>query len=227
MNRGEIITRFRQENPEITSNVASDSVLQSWCEVGNLEVCTRVRLVKGSTTITSISSQNTYDLSSEITNFYDIDEYPGGGVAYSNKRLTLTTKAELDQTTPLWRSSSSGTPTKYYRRGKNLILYRTPDTSGDDIDVDSVLIPDALDDDNKTPFNELSYLEPFHYSLVLYLKMRTFNGKVKREGMAQDTMAEYNEYIKWMDNEIDRGIYTKIQIRPPSYYRGTAYRRNR
>jgi len=220
MNRGEILTRFRQENPEITSNVASDSVLQSWVEVGNLEICRRVRLIRSDTTFTAVIGTSSYNLSNEISNFYDIDEYPGGGVSYDDNRLTKRTISELDSIRPSWRTASNGTPKDYYRRGSNIVLGTPPDTASD-IQVYTVLIADPLDADSKTPYNELSYLEPYHYALVLYLKMRAFMGKVKKRDAAEMAMQEYENYIVQMEREINRGIYTNMQIRPPTNYRGT------
>lgn len=226
MNRGEIITRMREEAPEITQNVASDSVLKSWVEVGDQEVCTKVRLIKGQTTFSSIVNERTYSLTSEIPKFYDIDEYPGGGVAYDNRRIDLESIASIDDKRPSWRTESSGSPKDYFRRGGDLVLGRKP-SEVKDIEVYSVLISDPLDNDGKTPFNQLSYLEPFHYSLVLYLKMRVFQGKVRKKDKAEEATAEYNAYINWMKDEIERGIYTNIQLRPASNYRGVSRYRTR
>ena len=219
MTRGEIITRFRQENPEITTNVAADSVLQSWCEIGDKEIGTRVRLVKGDTTFAATVSQSSYTLTNEITNFYDIDEFPGGGVEYNANRLVLETPSSLGEKRSSWGSASDGTPIDYYRRQGNLVLGRPPDATNN-IKVWTVLIPNALDDDSKTPFNQLSYLEPYHYSLVLYLKMRIFMGKVKKKDQGAMAQQEYESYINWMKKEINRGTYTPIQLRPGTNYKG-------
>jgi len=219
MNRKEIIARFREENPEITKSVASDSVLESWAEVGDKEICARVRLVKGQKTFSSAVGIDAYNLSVKIPKFYDIDEYPGGGVAYDNDRLRLETVASLDERRENWRDASNGTPFDYYRRGPDVVLGRKPDAIKD-IEIYTVLVSDDFDDDSKLPFNQLSYLEPFHYSLVLYLKMRVFMGKVKKKDPAAMAKLEYEDYVKWMKNEVDRGIYTAIQIRPPTNYRG-------
>lgn len=226
MNRGEIITRFREENPEITTNVVTNAVLQSWVEVGDQEVGVRTRLIKSSATFTATIDQDTYSLVNEITKFYDIDEYPGGGVAFNNKRLTLETPSSLDVKRPSWRTATSGTPKDYYRRQGNIVLGKPPSTAST-IKVYTILVPNALDDDTKLPFNELSYLEPFHYSLVLYLKMRTFMGKVKKKDMGMAAQQEFESYIKWMNGEINRGIYTKIQIKAPINYRGTSRNNSR
>ncbi len=212
MNRGEIIERFRQENPEATTTLISNAVLQSWCEVGDLEVCTKIRLIKDEATFSSIINQRQYLLTAEITKFYDIDMYPGGGVCYNNKYLNVTTPANLNQKNSSWRSST-GSPSEYYRRGGYLYFDKKPE-SVQDILVSTVLLPDPLDDDLKEPFNELSYLKPFHYALVLYLKFRLFNGKIKKENMAELSKAEYSDYIMWMDKEIDRGVYSTVQFRP-------------
>src|SRR3990167_2579671 len=224
MTRGEIITRFRQENPEITTNVATDSVLQSWAEIGNTETAVKARLIRGATEFSAIASKSApddvqYNLITEINNFYDIDEYPGGGVSYNDKRLTLTTPSQLDADKPGWRTASSGTPTRYYRRNQYINL--DPTASGTStIRVYTVLQPDDLDDNTKEPFNELEHLRPFHYALVLYLKMRAFAGKVKKPETSMTAQQEYESYTKWMLDEVNRNIYQDITLRPPTQYRG-------
>ena len=224
MNRGDIIERFRQENPEITTNVASDAVLQSWCEIGNAETAVRARLIKGSTTFAATADEETYNLVSRISKFYDIDELPGGGVAYNDKRLKLTTPAQLDAERPSWRTASSGTPNSYYRRNENIYLV-VPPSGTSDITIDAVLLADDLDDDSKEPFNGLANLKPFHYALVLYLKMRAFGGKVKKKDTSMTAKEEYEDYIDWIKKENQRGIYQEIKIRPSSGYRSTSRRR--
>lgn len=224
MNRGEIITRFRQENPEVTQNVASDATLESWAEVGNLEIARKARLIKGDTTFSAVVGISEYNLTNEIDKFYDIDELPGGGVAYNNKRLTMESVASLDMKRPSWRTASNGTPKDYFRRNQFLVLGTPPDATSD-IQVYCILLADPLDDDDKTPFNQLEHLEAYHYSLVLYLKMRVFMGKVKKPDIAQLAQQEYNEYVDNMTKETNRGIFQAIRIRPPSGYMGTGRRR--
>jgi len=224
MDRGAIIQRFRQENPSITANVASDAVLQSWCEIGNLEVATRARLIRGETTFSSSIDEDTYNLTALIPSFYDIDELPGGGVVYNNKRIELESVASLDAKRSGWRTQSSGTPIDYYRRNQFLVFGRDP-SSVEDVLVYSVLKPDTLDDDSKTPFNQLEHLEPFHYSLVLYLEMRVYGNKVIRPTSEMTAKQEYETYIDWLKKEVYRGIYQDIIMRPPVNYRGHGRRK--
>lgn len=226
MTREEIINRFRQENPEITDRVITDTVLNSWCLVGDKEICTRNRLLKSEGTFTSVSGTRQYDLTQEISNFYDIDDLPGGGVIYANDPLTYTTIAELDQTRPNWRSESNGTPKYYYRRNQYLYFNKAPSsgTTGT-VRVYVILISDDFDDDSKLPFNQLTFLEPFHYSLVLYLTMRA-KGKVGKPQEKQVSMQEYNDYLRWMKREVDRGTFHTIQFKPQKGYRSSAYSRS-
>ena len=214
MTRAEIIERFRQENPEITIRVLADSVLNSWCEIGNLEICTRANLITKETTFSAIADQSTYDLTSEISKFYDISEYPGGGVNYNGKRLTKRAKSEMSALHTGWRSSSSGTPTEYFRDEKNIVLWRPP-SGTEDIIVDAVLLADPFDDDAKTPYNELSYLEPFHYAIVKYLTWRA-KSKVGKPQDASTASLEYVAFIDWMKKEIGSGENNIINFTPRS-----------
>ena len=216
MNRGQVIARFREECPEITTRTISDAVLQAWCEVGEHEVCAKARLIKGDTTFSSIIGVKAYDLTSEITDFYDIDDLPGGGVIYDNDRLTKTSVAELDQLNASWRDNSNGVPDKYYRRGK-FLNFECPSVAVKDVQVYTILVSDDWDDDTKDPFNQLSYLSPHHYVMVLYLIMRA-KKKVGKRQEKIDAKQEYDDYVDSMKSVEDRGDHSAIQLKPKRYY---------
>lgn len=217
MDKLEIKNRFREENPELTSRVIAGSVLDSWLQEGDKNFCARAGLIVGSTTFDSEIDEPEYDLTAQITSFYDIDEYPGGGVAFSDDRLDFRSISELDELRPSWRTASSGTPTDYYRRGGSIFLSPPPD-SEDDIEVYAILISDDFDDDAKLPFNQLTYLEPFHYGLVLYLNWRA-KGKIGKPEERNVAMAEYNEYIRWTMAELASGKYGPINFTKSGAYK--------
>ncbi len=218
MIRSEIKSKFREENPEITDRVIEDPVLDSWLKEGNKEVCILTRCIVGKdgTTIETSENDQTWDLTNIIDKFYDIDEYPGGGVSYNGKRLKEKTIAQLDNETPNWRSRNSGRPKYYYRRGKWLYLDRAIDSRAEDVKIYSVLIPDAYTDDIE-PFNELSYLSSFHYVLVLYLQKRA-KMKIGKTNEEIKALSEYDRYIGWMKREIGGSKYTKKSFQPGSAY---------
>lgn len=215
MTRLEIIDRFREECPEITDRVVTDTVLGSWCEVGDQEICTRTRLIvdQDGTTITTVENQQYFDLTDKISKFYSIDEFPGGGVTYNGIRLTKTTIAELDAEDENWRDNAAGTPDKYYVRGKYLYLDRKIDSDADDIKVYSVLISDPFDNDSKTPFNQITMYEPFHYAVVLYLIMRA-KAKVGKPEERNAARTEYEGYLSLMKREIGGLKFGPITMRP-------------
>lgn len=213
MTKQEVQDRFRQENPEATDRVITNTVLDNWCQVADKEICARTRLIKWVEDITTIANEDTYNLTNEITNFYDIDELPGGGVVYNNKRLRMKTIAQLDQETPSWRTADSGTPNRYFRFN-NMIVFDRPGATAVTLKIYAVLISNDFNDDNKLPFNEYTHLEPFHYSLVLYLTMRA-KFKIGKPNEQMAAMAEYENYVKWMKTEIQRGTYSEIQLKSP------------
>lgn len=212
MNRTEIIDSFRVQNPEITDRVISDAQLAVWCEEGDKEVCARTRCIVADEIWDAVEDTDSYDLTVHISKFYDIDEYPGGGVSYDDSRLVKTTIAELDQLTPSWRTADSGTPKKYYRRGKYL-HFNKPTDGTSEIHVYAVLISDDFDSDNKTPYNQLTYLEPFHPALVRYLTMRA-KAKVGKPQDAKQAETEYQTYINWMKTELSGGKRGPIYFQP-------------
>lgn len=216
MTRSEIIEKFREENPEITERVVSDVVLNSWCLFGDKEICAKSRCIVGETTFHSVEDQRAYDLTALVTNFYDIDAYPGGGVCYDDDPLEVTTIAKLDSDEDGWRSYASGTPEKYYRRGKYLYFEKAPDASDIDILVYTVLASDDFSNDNQEPFNGLTYLRPFHYAMNLYLTMKAKAKIGKVEEAMLKSRQEYNEFLVWMMKTIRGGTYAPIQFVGPS-----------
>lgn len=218
MTRAEIITRFREENPEITANVVTDATLKSWCQVGDKEICAKARLIVDSGSFVPTEDVARYDLTTKLTKFFDIDEYPGGGISVvdsdeKEKRLEQTTKAKLDDDVPRWRTEESGTPLNYFVRGKYVYLRPAPDSDIDQINVDFVAISDNFDDDAKTPFNQISKYEPFHYGIVQYLRWRA-KGKVGKPEDAATAMNEYNAFIDWIIKSVGGKKYGPIYFRP-------------
>lgn len=214
MIRSEVIDQFRVANPDITAKVVTNSVLYDWCELGDKDFCARTRCIvdQDGTTISTTEDDQYYDLTSEVANFYCIDSYPGGSVTYNDKRLTQTTIAKLDSQSSNWRSRASGTPREYYVRGKYLYLDRPIDSNEEDIKVYAVLISDDWDSD-VAPYNALTYLEPFHYGMLLWLTWKMKKKKGKRED-ATIAHQEYIEYTKWVKGELGGEKYGILQMHP-------------
>jgi len=223
MTKQEIMDRFRQENPEITTRVISNSVLEAWAEVGELEIATFTRCIRKKISFTSIVDEDSYDLSAQEPLFFDIDEFPGGGIIYNNKRLVHTTFAILDEERANWRSQSSGTPYDYVRFNESIMLGRKA-SSAQTILAYLVVRSNAFNSNSAEPFNEFEHLLPFHYSIVLYLTKRA-KGKIGKDKDVKSAMAEYAAYIKWMKSLINRGIFNEIKMRPAFRNRGYRYRR--
>lgn len=214
MNREDIRDQFRNEVPEITENVASNTVLNAFLKAGDKDFCARTRCVTNldPETITTTENDTYWDLTTEVSKFYDVDEFPGGGVSYNDERLTLATIAQLDEIDSGWRTASSGTPEYYYRRGSRIYTNCPIDSSADDIKVYAVLISDDFDNDAKLPFNNLSYLEPFHYGLVLWLKWKT-KAKIGKREDALLAKQEYIDYTLWVKKELGGTKFGPIYFR--------------
>lgn len=217
MIRTEIIQRFRDENPEMTANVISDTTLKSWLLVGDKEVCAKARLITETGEIEAVEDEDSYDLTT-LTKFFDIDEIPGGGVSRvdssgNEKRLIKTTKSALDDDRSSWRTASSGTPKEYFRRGKYLKLDRAPDSSIVSFNIDYIAISDDFNSDSIAPYNQLTHLEAFHPALIFYLIWRA-KAKVGKPDEAANAFSYYTSYILWMKKEIGGGKYGPIELRP-------------
>jgi len=214
---------FRVECPEIPARVISDALLHNWLVIGDKDICAKTRCIidQDGTTITTAENDQYYDLTSKISSFYDIDEFPGGGVTYNDERLTKTTIGALDKERKSWRSNAAGTPKKYYRRGKYIYLDRAIDSNAYDLKVYAILISDDFDS-NVTPFNQLTYLEPFHYGLVKWLKWKA-KEKVGKRQDAINAGAEYIDFATQMKNTLGGGKFGPIQFTAPYGALGLSY----
>lgn len=215
----DIIQRFRDENPELDANVISDATLMSWLLDGDLETCTRVRLInQEGISIPAVSGTSTYDLTKTTALFLDIDESVGGGLCYYNtsgsyKRIDRVTKAWLDNNNSQWRTASSGTPRYYYRYGQNIIVYPKPDSTIVNFTVDLILLSNPFINLNQMPFNQLPYLAPFHASLKLYLMWRA-KIKIGKSDESDAALKAYVAYTDWMIKTIGGAKYGVIEFRP-------------
>ena len=194
MTRAEIVAMFKVDNPEITERVITDAQLHNWCKIGDKEICAKTRCIISDFTINSVATTSVYltryDLTAHEPKFYAIDDYSGGGVSFDDDPLDLTSISQLDEEDENWRTRSAGTPEKYYRRGKWLYFDRPIETADEEIRIYCALISNSFDDDNKLPFNQLTYLEAFHYSVVLYLQKKA---KMKI-GNKADELKALSEY---------------------------------
>jgi hypothetical protein len=215
MTLSEIIQLFRVENPEITTQVVSDVLLKKWCIQGDKEVCALTRCIVGDSTIVSVASSSVYDtkydLEAEIDKFFDIDDFPGGGVSFDDEPLEKTTVAELDKEDSSWRTRSAGTPEKWYRRGKFLYFDYPVSTADLEIRVYTVLVSDDFVGDDTTPYNQLSHLELYHYGINKYLQWKA-KAKVGKPNEAQAAQAEFLDYAKFMKSQIGGNKYSPIRV---------------
>ena len=214
MTREEIVAMFRRECPEITDRVVKDPVLHDWLLIGDKNFCTRTRCIVTDFTFNSVVSTSVYatkyDLTAQESKFYDIDDCPGGGVSFDDEPLDETSPAELDENNDGWRTSSAGVPEAYYRRGKWIYFDKPVETAGKVIRVYASLISDDFDDDSKTPFNQLTYLENFHSALIMYLKWRSKRNKQE----AREALSDYVDYCNWAKKEISGGKNRPVTFQP-------------
>mgnify|MGYP001385338249 CR=1 FL=1 len=217
----DIIEKFRRDNSEITERVADDTVVKDWAYDADKEFCAITRCIVGDTTFNSVASTSVYntkyDLAALVDKFYDIDDYPGGGVSFDDDPLDKVTVAQLDADDEDWRTASAGTPEKYYRRGKYLYFDCPVKTASLEIRVYAVLISDDFTGINQTPYNGLTYLEPFHSGISKYLAWMG-KGKIGKPGEAQAKRQEFLEYATWAKKQMGGNKYGKITFQKSEAY---------
>lgn len=219
MTRAEIRAYFRAECPDVTTNVASDTVLNNWLLSADKEASALMRCIVGDVVITSVASTSVYDtkydLESEVNKFYDIDDMPGGGVSFDDDPLDKTTVSELDRDSSSWRTRTAGKPQEWYRRGKYLYFDRPVSSTYADkeIRVYTVLISDDFNDDDIMPFNQLAHLEPFHSGLIHYLKWKG-KDKIAKPQESQKARQDFLDYYNWAKKVIGGNKFGPIYLQP-------------
>ena len=219
MNRATIRERFRSENPEITERVVSDAILNGWMLDGDKDICMLTKAIISNIpeTFNAVVGTQYYDLTVNISKFQEIDEYPGGGVWFNNRALDKSTSSEMNYTLAGWKDDpSNSTPQRYFRRNQYLWFDVPPDAASE-IAVSTVYISDDFDSDNKTPYNELTYLEPYHPGIMKYLQWKA-KQKVGKDNEAKKAEAEYYTYAKRMYKNINRGKNDKAYLVNRSNY---------
>jgi hypothetical protein len=217
MTRQELRDKFRAENPEITDRVITDVTLNTWMKIANKEVCCMTRCIVSNvpqTFNTTIGIQY-YDLEQRISNFYDIDDLPGGGVYYNDEALEKASPSEMNHRNSKWLSAEDGTPKRWWMRGKYLWFDVAPDAA-DDVDVDCILLPSDFDSDSEQPFNELGYLQTYDDSISKYLQWRC-KAKVGKPEEANIAKKDYLDYVAWMKKSVRSMKASPIQLKPKSY----------
>lgn len=222
MTRLELRTLFRGENPELTLNVISDATLNAWLLKANQEVAASTYCIVSNTSYTfnTVVDTQYYDLESKISKFYAIDDMPGGGVYYDDLPLKKVSPGEMNYIRKSWKTSESGTPRRYWRRGKYLWFDVKP-SAIKAVAVDAYLIPDDFNDDNALPFNGLTHLIPFHDSLSKYLQWRA-KEKVGKDDEGAKAQAAYVSYVSWMKKLCKSANQSSVNFRPSSSNSGLA-----
>ena len=95
-----------------------------------------------------------------------------------------------------------------------MYLDRPVGSEEEDIKVYAVLISTDWSTD-VAPYNQLTYLEPFHYGMVAYLKWKAKLKVGKRED-ANKAMDEYNAYVRWTKKETTGGKVAPIRFEGPN-----------
>lgn len=199
MNREELRERFRIENPEITDRVLSNDDLHNMMNDGNIDICVETRCIKSDdvTSFDSVEDQRGYDLTSYISSFYDIDDFSGGGVYYNYKQLTKVSPSEMNSIKSSWRNFSSGIPRYYYKRNDYLYFDVPCSESSVVIEVFSILLPETFNSDSQTPFNDISYLVPFHVGILKYCQWKA-KFKIGKSNEAMVAEKEYTDFLTRM-----------------------------
>jgi len=221
MNRETIRNRFRSENPEVTERVATDVVINGWMLDGDKDICSLSKAIRSNIpeTFDAVEDTQYYDLTAEIAKFEEIDEYPGGGVWFNDKPLRKATESQMNYTLKNWKTADSGVPKRYFRRNQ-YIWFDVPPNSTDEIAISTIYISNDFDEDLKTPYNQLSYLETYHPGIIKYLQWKA-KQKIGKDQEATKAEKEYYTFAKRMKKAISGGMNDKARIIPSGYYSGS------
>jgi hypothetical protein len=217
MTRQEIREMFYEQTTEADKlRNAKETTIDSWLTEGEKDFVMRTYcIVEEYSTTTTLNVRN-YDLLDLEPLFLDVD-IDSGGVWYDDESLTQTTQSQLSNEDRKWRNHLGGTVNKWWLRKSTVWLDKNPKASKTLI-VSIAKKPNPLIQDSQIPFDELSYLEPYHIALVKYLQMRFKSSLGKEEG-AMISKSEYEGYINECKDRLSTGRSGSASFEPmPGIY---------
>jgi hypothetical protein len=213
MTLAELRAGFRVECPDVPISVIPDAMINGYFFAADKDFCARTRCIvdQAGWTFTPVAGATNYDLMT-ITNFFDIDEFPGGGVVYNNKRLEKTSVGELDKEATNWRTRTAGVPKQYFRRGRWLYYDRPIEAVPNPVIIYCVLISNDFLLDADVPMNGLTYLEPYQVGLIFYVEWRAMT-KIKKLEEAAIAYKNYVDYAAETKKTLAQSKYGPITLR--------------
>lgn len=166
--------------PDVTSTVDNINTELNEAALEIAYVTAAIPKNNSSDPIDLTADNDDYELPSD---FLCID--PDGGVQYLNADsewdpLKQTTMDWLDENELSWRTNESDDPEYYYIKGNYIYLYPKPDTTrANALMIHYGTIPTLMAAEADEPFNNLTYLDPFHYLVALKVKIQAKQAKGK------------------------------------------------
>jgi len=202
MTRLEIRTLSRKRLGETTEAFWSNSELNTWLNVACKDVAYRTKCLKANGLLTTTEDTSEYALS---TNFDDIVsilevEYYQDGTTW--KKIPSTTREELNDVQPGWKSADSATPTTYYSDREEDVIGFYPPPNGDNDGAYARLYytyeHSDISDDNNSPTLPVPIL---HLAVVDWIVATGFETRGYQD-KANDVWQKY--YTKLRDYKVER-----------------------
>jgi len=167
----ELRSKLKRDHPEIKG--FTDAQINTELNEGSLEIAQVTECLPTNEDQTLTKDTETFALPSD---FLNIDREGGvlAKILSSNtkfQRLHYRTQEELDSDYSFWRDQTAGTPHSYFIRGTNVHIF--PKFSGTSVSSGLRIYyfqsPTVMTTgSDQEPFNNVSYLDPFHKTVVLY-----------------------------------------------------------
>lgn len=204
MNLGELRDKLKRDHPETQG--FTDAQMNAELNEGQLEIVMLTDALQNEANF-NITTEESYSVSTIASDFLKIDREGGLLVKVLNDetefdRLTYRSMETLDVLYSGWRDADSSLPHSYFLRGDNIHIYpKSKDSIANGGRLYYIQKPTAMSGDTSNPFNNLSWLYPFHKVIVLYAAM-TILTSVKKYAEANAVEALYADRINVMKNFI-------------------------
>ena len=191
----ELRTEFDSLAPD---SPVSDTVQTTWANLGQIDIVRRTKCLPTSGSIDIVGSTANYDLTTNFTDYLEID-YDGGVQFYDGTDYTTLKKvnqAWLDRNVIDWRNSDEDDPRAYYFENKYIYLYPTPGASyTGGLLVHYIQKPTDMSADSSEPFDSRVDLEPYHELILNYMLYRA------KRGIGEFLQAReyYQEYLRGVE----------------------------
>lgn len=175
LNRGEIRSQIRMlvndTDTDTSLNRWTDAQLNQRIEMAQLDIIARSRGLTNTTYYTMVTSISVYALPQDLLTTNRVAYYIRNTTG-AYKKMERMTLLGLDEWNNYWQQLANGLPERYYIWSSTIGIVPPPTVSYsgyNNLRIDYTVIPSSFVSDTSVPFNNVTYLYPYHELIIWYV----------------------------------------------------------